>query len=113
MRKLLVAALALGFLGMVQAADDVEIKDVMKIAMKGGLCKKVATGKANDAEKKKLVELFTALSKAKPPKGDAASWKAKTGALLKAATAVAKGDEKAGKALAKAANCKACHSVHK
>ena len=36
-----------------------------------------------------------------------------TTALLKAAKGVAAGKADAGKALAKAANCKACHSAHK
>ena len=83
------------------------IKDVMKKCMKGGLCKKVAGGKANDEEKKLLVEMFTALAASKPPRGDADSWKAKTSALLKAA------QDDDDDALKKAANCAACHKVHK
>ena len=83
------------------------IKNVMKKCMKGGLCKKVAGGEASDDEKKLLVEMFTALAASKPPRGDADSWKAKTSALVKAATA---GDNAA---LKKAANCAACHKVHK
>ena len=83
------------------------IKEVMKKAMKGGLCAKVAGGKASDEEKKELVELFTSLTKNTPPKGEAASWKEKTSALLEAAT---KGD---GAALKTAANCMNCHTEHK
>ena len=83
------------------------IKNVMKKCMKGGLCKKVAGGEASDEEKKLLVEMFTALAANKPPRGDADSWKAKTSALVKAATA------NDGAALKKAANCAACHKVHK
>lgn len=82
-------------------------KEVMAKAMKGGLCSKVASGKASDAEKAELVELFTALHANAPKKGDAASWKTKTEALLAAAKS---GD---GKALKAAANCKACHDDHK
>jgi hypothetical protein len=82
-------------------------------AMKGGLCKKVASGSASDEDKAALVEMFVALAANKPPKGEAASWKAKTGALVKAAKAAAAGDEGAGAALKKAANCGACHKVHK
>ena len=87
--------------------DKVTIKVVMKKAMSGGLCKKVASGKASADEKKELIELFTALSKQTPPKGDAKSWEAKTKALVDAA----KADD--GKALAAAANCAACHGEHK
>ena len=47
------------------------IAEVMQKAMKGGLCGKVAKGKASDEEKEQLVELFTSLSKNEPPKGEA------------------------------------------
>lgn len=92
-----------------QAADKPKhsIKDVMKIAMKGGLNKKVADGGASDDEKKQLVELYEAMAAATPKKGDAADWKAKCDALVAAAKA------NDGKALLKAANCKACHDAHK
>ena len=83
------------------------VKDVMKKCMKGGLCKKVAGGQASDEEKQLLVEMFTSLAANKPPRGNAKSWKAKTTALLKAAKS---GDNAA---LKKAANCAACHKVHK
>lgn len=85
----------------------------MKKAMKGGLCKKVASGKASDKEKEQLLELFEKLSKAKPHKGDPQSWKEKTGKLVKAAKAIVDGDDQGVKALRKAANCKACHKVHR
>ncbi|MBI2804164.1 MAG: hypothetical protein HYX68_04170 [Planctomycetes bacterium] len=83
------------------------IKTVMKKAMKSGLCKKVASGKASEKEKKQLIALFTDLAANKCPKGEEDSWKAKTKALLDAAKA---GD---GEALAKAADCGACHKAHK
>jgi hypothetical protein len=89
------------------AGDKITIKDVMKTAMKGGLCGKVASGKASDDEKKELIKLFTGLTMCTPPKGDAAAFKEKAKALLDAA----KADD--GKALKKAANCKACHEVFK
>jgi hypothetical protein len=83
------------------------ISEVMKVAMKGGLCGKVAGGKASDAEKKQLVELFESLSKNTPPKGDAKAWKERTTALLEAAK---KGD---AAALKKNANCATCHKMFK
>jgi hypothetical protein len=104
------AVLTLGLVSMTLAADEkpkYTIKEVMKEAMKGGLCKKVATGKATEEDKAKLVEMFKAMTQNKPPKGESESWKSKTDALLTAA----KGDD--GKALGKAANCMACHEVHK
>lgn len=91
----------------------VTIPQVMQKAMKGGLCTKVATGKASDAEKKELVALFEGLAANTPPKGDAGSWKEKTGALVSAAKAALAGDKDAGAALKKAANCAGCHGAHK
>jgi hypothetical protein len=107
--------LVLGCLGLAAVAEEEQkakytIKQVMKKAMAptgDKLCAKVCSGSASDDEKKELVELFTALSLNKPPKGDAATWKAKTTALLEAAKA---GD---GAKLKAAANCGACHGVHK
>src|SRR5262245_18844405 len=75
------------------------ISEVMKEAHKGGLMKTVASGKASDAEKKKLVELYTALAKNDPPKGEKADWKTKTDAMLAAAKKAADGDEAAAKSL--------------
>jgi len=120
MRKLCVAAfvVALGWLivsmtSTAQETKKIAIKDVMKTAMKGGLCAKVAKGEASADEKKQLVELFTALAANKPPKGEEASWKEKTSALVAAAKEAAEGKEGAGAKLRTAANCMACHSAHK
>lgn len=98
--------------GEAQEAPKHTIKIVMQKAMKGGLCGKVASGKATDEEKKELIELFTALHANKPPKGEEASFKEKAKALLDGAKAAAE-DSKKGGALKKAANCKACHEAHK
>jgi hypothetical protein len=89
------------------AGEKITIKDVMKTAMKGGLCKKVVTGKADADEKKELIKLFTGLSMTTPPKGDEAAWKEKTKAILDAA----KADDV--KTLAKLTKCAACHDVFK
>jgi hypothetical protein len=100
----------------VSADDDkpkYKIKEVMKIANKDGLHKKVVGGKASDDEKKQLLELYEALAKNKPPKGAEDSWKEKTEALVKAAKAVVEGTEGAAKELGTAANCGACHKEHK
>ena len=119
MRKLLVASVVVVFgwtmFTMTSGAQDtkVAIKEVMKVAMKGGLCKKVASGEASEEEKKKLAGLFAALHENKPPKGEQASWDEKTKALVDAANAVLAGKADAGAALQKAANCMACHSAHK
>ena len=99
------------------ADDDSEpkykTKVIMKEAFKGGLVKKVAGGTASEEEVKKVHEMLVALSKNEPKKGEAESWKKLTGALVKASKAVAEGDKDAGEQLMKAANCKACHKLHK
>jgi hypothetical protein len=118
MRKLLVASIVVTF-GWAMltfstgAQEKASIKEVMKVAMKGGLCKKVASGEATEEEKKKLAGLFAALHENKPPKGEQASWDEKTKALLDAANAVLAGKSEGGAALQKAANCMGCHSEHK
>jgi len=95
------------------AADGDAIKKAMKEAMKGGLCKKVASGEGSDDDKKKLLALFTDMAKDTPPKGDKESWAKHAGALVKASQDVVDGKEGAAGHLKKAANCKACHTPHK
>ncbi len=121
MRKLLVAGVVLAFgwvaVTLVTNAEDEKpkhtIKEVMKTAHKGKLVNKVADGKATAEEKKQLVELYVALAANKPPKGEAASWKEKTDALIAAAKDAEAGKDGAGPALLKAANCGMCHGAHK
>jgi hypothetical protein len=124
MRKLLVASVVLVFgwtaLSLTSRAQDdkkeTTIKEVMKIAMKGGLAKKVASGQASEEDKKKLAGLFAALHENKPPKGEQGSWDAKTKELVDAANDVlaakASGAEKL-KELTAAASCTSCHKAHK
>jgi hypothetical protein len=88
------------------------IKQVMRYAMTQHLCKKVIKNQASPAEQQRLVELFEALAKCKPPTGSAASWNEKTAALVTAAKEVAAG-KPAQKALMEAANCSACHNEHR
>ena len=100
--------------GIALAADDSEvIKNVMKVAMKGGLLKSVASGNADAKQKQDLLVLFKDLSNAKPPKGSEKDWKKKTDALVDAAQHEVEGKAGAGAQLKKAANCKACHDAHK
>jgi hypothetical protein len=119
MRKVLVASLVVilgtALVSLTTGAQDQKttIKEVMKVAMKGGLTKKVADGTATEEEKKKLAGLFAALHENMPPKGDPKSWDEKTNALVAAANDVLAGKEGSGPALQKAANCMGCHSAHK
>jgi hypothetical protein len=88
---------------------------IMKEGFKGktSIVAKATEGTASAAEIKTLQGMLKDLAGLKPPKGEMASWKEKTAALIKAGNLVAKGDKSGGAALKKAANCKACHSVHK
>jgi hypothetical protein len=114
----IVLALMTGGMATVKA-EDLAIKDVMKKAHqppekgKPTLLAKVTSGKASDDEKKELVELYEALGKNKPPKGDEDEWKTRTAALLKAAKSAAEGGKGAAKELGKASNCAACHKAHR
>ncbi|MBI1372038.1 MAG: hypothetical protein GC159_04665 [Phycisphaera sp.] len=117
MRKLgtwiiVVCALAVS----VAFAGDDAIEKVMKAGFKGKTSpvKKIIEGEGGEAEYKQLLEWTRTLASSKPPKGDAASWKEKTGALVNAAELLTNGKKSEGiAALKEAANCKACHKVHK
>jgi len=128
MRKqilILSAALALvGFLGVqkylgAKESDEKKsrysIKQVMKLAhnQKSGLLKKVVNDMATKGEKGKLLELYIALSKDKPPKGSSEDWKKRTAAMVKAARAVVADKEGAATQLKKAVTCMACHEKHR
>ncbi len=78
-----------------------QIEEVMKKGFKAKLQNDLA------ANKEVLAKYAAWLAAYKHPKGDDASWKEKTGAIVKAI----KTDNQA--ALKKATNCKACHNVHK
>jgi len=114
------SAMTLGTIGVI-LADDTDkpkytIKEVMKAAHAGGpnsLLNKATGANATKEDKEKIVELYVALSKNKPAKGDEKSWKEKTTLIVKEAEANLKGDAGAGRKLVAAANCMGCHRVHK
>ncbi|MBI3854787.1 MAG: hypothetical protein HY293_03755 [Planctomycetes bacterium] len=110
-----VLALAVVVVGATMTQDAPKnTKEVMALH-KGddSLLKKITGGKGSDEDHKKLLAAYEVLAAQKPSKGDDASWKAKTAALIAAAKDLV--DKKAGAAdaLKKASDCKACHSVHK
>ena len=104
-----------GFSRLDDEPEAVSTKKIMGIVFKGktALKNKLIDGSASDEEKETAIKLMTALSKNKPAKGDAESWKEKTSALLKAAKAIKEGEDGAGEAFKKAADCGACHKAHK
>lgn len=93
--------------------DPLSIGEIMEKAMKGGLAKKVASGKADDKEKLELLNLMIDLVDNEPPQGDANEWKMAAGKAMMDAAKVVVGREGAGEALGKSINCKACHDVFK
>jgi len=107
-----IAAAALAFAVTVAVAAESKISTVMKTVMKGdnSTYKAVCLGKGSDADAQKLVNCLKGLAGTKPPKGDMASWNAKTTALIKAAEDVAAKKPGAATVLQKAGNCKGCHS---
>jgi hypothetical protein len=121
----LMALLTLGLvasLSLFQAADDAKpkftIEEIMEKAHKkrdGGpsLFQQVVKGKASEAEKKQLLEYYQELAKNKPEKGELNDWKKRTTGMIKAAKDIVADKDGATKELGKAANCKACHELHK
>jgi hypothetical protein len=100
------------------ADGEAVIKDVMKKyhkATKGSenASQKAQKGEASAQEIKDLIAGYKAMCEAKPPEGDAASWKDKTTKLLATAQALEKKEADAVSKYKEAVNCKACHSVHK
>ena len=90
-------------------AGKYTIKEIMTKSFKAddNLKDLIIDGNATAEQKAKFIDYVENLAKFEPRKGDSASWKGKTEALI----AAAKGSDSA--ALKKATNCKACHSVHK
>ena len=83
------------------------VKEIMaKAHGKDGLRGKVMSGKATNEEKKALIDLYTALAALKCPKGEEASWKEKTEAVVK----LVKSDDPKD---LKKIDCKGCHQAHK
>ena len=108
-------------------ADDPTVKQIMQRANgKEGLCKGIGAGlklkepKWDDlqAKAKELVPLAQAMTKNKPPKGDAASWKKLSEGYATAAVdlekaAAAKDAKGADAAMKVLSDCKTCHTLHK
>lgn len=76
-------------------------------------CKKASEGKATKEEIAQLVAAYRDMATDKPVKGDAASWREKSAALLAATEALQSGAADGVAKYQAAVNCKGCHSVHK
>jgi hypothetical protein len=114
------AALGLGMIANVFATkpEDTEkpkhtIKEIMDLAHKKGLYKKVVMGNASADDKTELASLYSDLVKNTPEKGSPESWKEKAEAVASAAKDVAADKPDSIAALKKANNCGGCHKAHK
>jgi hypothetical protein len=94
-------------------AEPKSIKEVMKVAHKDGLLKKVQGGDATDEEKKQLLDLYIDMLEGEPKKGDKAEWNQVAGATVVSAAKVVLGREGGLEELKKATDCQACHSKFK
>lgn len=77
------------------------------------VCKKACNGAASAAEVAELLAGYETIAALTPPKGEEASWKEKTGAVITSLKDLQASKENAAADLKKAMNCKGCHSVHK
>lgn len=89
------------------------IKEVMKIAHKDGLLKKITDGAASDDEKKQFLDLYIDMLEGKPPKGELNEWHLTAGRATISAAKVVLGREGAIDELKTTTDCKACHSKFK
>ncbi len=89
------------------------IKEVMKLAHKDGLLKKITDGTAEPADKKELLALYVDMWDAEPPKGSPESWQKLTGGAIVAAAKVVLDQDGSVALLKERTNCAACHKEHK
>jgi len=115
---MLVLAVSAG--GRASRADDDDSRAVIIAAMRRAfsgteppLILRAAAGDASETEKRRLLKVLTGMAQAQPYHGGTESWKAKTGALTAAAQDLLDGKEGAGERLRAAADCRACHQVHR
>ena len=82
-------------------------------ATRNNLDRKVIDGKATDAEKQELLELYRQLTKLTPPKGDAKAFRKDAQALVDAVQSLIDGEEGGKEMLIKATDCKGCHAKYR
>lgn len=116
-RVILPGALSLAVLVAAGAQGDKpkSIKEIMIQSHKGkdSMVQKVIAGKGTPDDHQKLLEFYQFMAAQKPPKGDEASWKDKTSALVTASMDLVSKKAGAADEYKKAVDCKACHSLHK
>src|SRR4051812_30054096 len=106
------AALAIAtapIISAIEAKPKYTTKEVMKALHKGevNVAKRVLKGQGTKADFAQLVTYYQSLPLNAPPRGDKASWDAKTLALFTAAKSLYAGDPNGLSAYKQAVNCKA------
>ncbi len=96
-----------------KVAGTKTVKEVMKIAHKDGLHKKILGGMGTDDDKKQLLDLYLDLVEGEPKKGDKAEFKVQASAAMASAARVMLGREGAIDELKKTSDCKSCHDKFK
>ena len=94
-------------------AEKKTVKEVMKIAHKDGLHKKILEGKGTDEDKRQLLDLYIDLVEGEPKKGDKAAFQMQAGAAMMSAAKLVLGREGAIDELKKTSDCKSCHDQFK
>ena len=102
-----------GVLAVNNVAGPKTVKEVMQIAHKGPLHKKILGGSATDEEKKQLLDLYIDMAEGEPKKGDKGEWKVVASAAMASAAKVVLGREGAIDELKKTSDCKSCHDKFK
>lgn len=97
------------------AGEKLTIEEIMEKTHKGkeSMVARVGSAKPDPKEVTTLLGYYQQMAADKPGKGDEASWKKKTGAVIEALEGIKAGKPKSAEAFKTAINCKACHSVHK
>ena len=116
MGKLSIVAGLLSLVVLLGAAQEYKsLKEAMEATHKGkeSLVAKVRDGKGTEEDNKKALAVWEYIATQKPSKGDEASWKSKTSALIAAAKELVEKKPGALEKVKATSDCKGCHSVHK
>ena len=89
------------------------VKEVMKIAHKDGLLKKILADMGTADDKKQLLDLYIDMVEGEPKKGDKGEWQMQAGTAMMSAAKVLIGREGAIDELKKTSDCKSCHDKFK
>lgn len=119
MRAFAVLALAVAFVSFganpISADEKMTIESIMEKGHKGkeAPVQTISAGKADEKLIKQFLTYYEFMGTQKPPLGDEAAWKKKTGAVVAALKDLEGHKAGAVDAFKAAINCKACHTDHK